>query len=67
MTDKRMVSKFFPEVQKVGTDSGGFLRQLRDTVQDVKTQDPELTDLHLCDLGFVQQDGGLEVRMYFGE
>lgn len=52
-------------MRKVGQDGGLFLRQLRDTVQEVKTEDPSLADYHLYDLGFIQQENGLEVKMYF--
>ncbi|KNZ70678.1 hypothetical protein Tfer_0356 [Thermincola ferriacetica] len=61
----KIVSRFFPEMHKVGQDGGLFLRQLRDTVQEVKAEDPSLADYHLYDLGFIQQENGLEVKMYF--
>lgn len=52
---------------KVGQDNGSFLRQLRSTVQEIKSEDPSLSGFHLSDLGFIQQESGLEVKLYFSE
>lgn len=67
MADTKVVSRFFPDMLKVGQDNGSFLRQLRSTVQEIKSEDPSLSGFHLSDLGFIQQESGLEVKLYFSE
>ncbi|MDA8212544.1 MAG: hypothetical protein M0021_11810 [Clostridia bacterium] len=60
------VSRFLPHIaDSFQGDPGGFLKELRNSVREVRTQDPQLAEYQLRDLGLIQHDDGLEIKMYF--
>ncbi|MFZ5639859.1 MAG: hypothetical protein ACOY4Q_04110 [Bacillota bacterium] len=46
-------------------ESGQFLRLLRQEVQQVKAEDPNLSGYHLHNLDFDELEDGLAVTMHF--
>jgi len=60
------VSRFLPHQQGETTENpGALLQELRSTVQQVRQEEPYLAQYQLYDLGFIQHDDGLEVKLYF--
>lgn len=60
------VTRLLPATSKKQLqESGQFLRRLRQEVQQVKTEDPNLTGYHLHNLDFDESDDGLAVTLHF--
>ncbi|MFZ3172157.1 MAG: hypothetical protein WA118_09265 [Carboxydocellales bacterium] len=66
MESEVTVSRFLPNIaDTLREDPGGLLKELRNSVREVRTEDPQLANYKLSDLGLVQHDDGWEIKMYF--
>lgn len=59
------VSKLLPDFHKESGNALELLKTVKDSVRLVKSENPELVDCNLCDVGFIQQSNGLEIKLYF--
>jgi len=60
------VSRFLPHLaDSLQGDPGRFLKELRNSVREARSQDPQLAEYQLRDLGLIRHDDGLEIKMYF--
>lgn len=61
------ITRLIPDTSKKELqESGQFMRRLRQEVQYVKAEDPNLAGYHLQNLDFSESDDGLAVTMHFG-
>ncbi len=59
-------TRFLPDTSKKQLqESGLFLRRLRQEVQQIRAEEPDLTGYHLHNLDFDESDEGLSVTMHF--
>lgn len=59
------VSKMIPDFQKNGGNPAQLLRSMKNMLNEARNQNPDLANCPLHDVGFIQQENGLEVKLYF--
>ncbi len=62
------ISRLLPSMQEIlQNDPTKFLRELRNSVRQIRAEEPQLAAYQIRDLGLIRRDDGLEIKLYFSQ